>query len=161
MTEEQLRALLRVKRFEQPPPGYFDQLLRDVHRRQRADLLRRPLWRIAVERVQTFFSEHSMGHVSYAGAMAAVLITGIGIIGLVVPGGPQGSMGRQAVAKASGGSGKPSAAPLLTLQTSAPIQRTELVPSSDFQTAQPRPTLRQPRYVIDARPVSYEPSYNF
>src|SRR5580698_763263 len=87
MTEEQLSALLRIKRFEQPPPQYFDRLLQDIHGRQRAELLRRPLWKIAAERVQTFFSEHSMGHLSYAGALATVLIVGVAAIGLLTSGG--------------------------------------------------------------------------
>src|SRR5581483_8970963 len=87
MTEEQLSALLRIKRFEQPPPQYFDRLLQDIHRRQRAELLRRPLWKIAAERVQTFFSEHSMGHLSYAGALASVLVVGVAGIGLMTSGG--------------------------------------------------------------------------
>src|SRR5580698_2927056 len=88
MTEEQLSALLRIKRFEQPPPQYFDRLLQDIHRRQRAELLRRPLWKIAAERVQTFFSEHSMGHLSYAGALASVLVVGVTTIGVMTSTGP-------------------------------------------------------------------------
>src|SRR4051812_50130417 len=92
MTEDQqqqkLSALLRLKRFEQPPPGYFEKLVQDVHRRQRADLLRRPLWKIAIERVQTFFGEHSMGRMQYGGAMAAVLVTGGTIFGLSYPSKP-------------------------------------------------------------------------
>src|SRR5471030_154741 len=87
MTDEQLSALLRIKRFEQPPPQYFDRLLQDLHRRQRAELLHRPLWKIAVERVQTFFSEHSMGHLSYAGALASVLVVGVTTIGFMTSGG--------------------------------------------------------------------------
>ena len=75
-----ISALLRMKRDVQPPPGYFDQLLQDVHRRQRAELLRRPLWKIGIERVQTFFGEHSMGGLSYAGAMATVLVLGVATI---------------------------------------------------------------------------------
>src|SRR5258708_24577790 len=76
MTDEQLSALLRLKRHEQPPAGYFDRLLQEVHRRQRAELLQRPLWKIALERWQTYFGEHSMGPFAYAGAMAAVLLAG-------------------------------------------------------------------------------------
>src|SRR4051812_6893109 len=89
MTEDQqqqkLSALLRLKRFEQPPPGYYAKLLQDVHRRQRMDLLRRPLWKIAIERVQTFFGEHSMGRLQYGGAMAALMVTGLTIIGFSYP----------------------------------------------------------------------------
>src|SRR5258708_27995467 len=83
MTEEHHSALLRIKRSEQPPPQYFDRLLQEVHRRQRAELLRRPLWKIAAERIQTFFSEHSMGHLSYAGALASALVVGVVGIGLL------------------------------------------------------------------------------
>ena len=86
MTDEQLSALLRLKRYEEPPPGYFGRLLGDVHRRQRADLLQRPLWRIALERMQTFFGEHSMGSLSYAGAMAGFVALGAVAIGLMTPG---------------------------------------------------------------------------
>src|ERR1700722_8486791 len=85
MTEEQLTALLRLKRYEQPPPEYFDRLMQDIHRRQRGELLQRPLWKIAAERVQTFFSEHSMGHVSYAGAMAVALVGGVAVIRMMTP----------------------------------------------------------------------------
>src|SRR5688572_12187229 len=87
MTEEQLSALLRLKRYEQPPAQYFDRLLQDIHRRQRADLLKLPLWKIAVERVQTFFGEHSMSRLSYAGSLASVLVIGMTAIGLMTPGG--------------------------------------------------------------------------
>src|SRR5215207_7780553 len=86
MTEEQLSALLRLKRHEQPPPGYFDDLLRAVHRRQREELLQRPLWRIALERVQCFFGEGTLAPVSYAGVLAAVAIAGVFTIRSMEPG---------------------------------------------------------------------------
>jgi len=85
MTEEQLTALLRLKRYEQPPPEYFDRLLQNIHRRQRTELLRQPLWRIAAERIHTFFSEHSMGPVSYATALAVAMVGGITVIKVMIP----------------------------------------------------------------------------
>jgi len=80
MTEEQLTALLRLKRYEQPPPEYFERLLREIHRRQRADLVQLPLWRIALERGRVFFGEHGMGHFSSAGALAVALVVGVAVI---------------------------------------------------------------------------------
>ena len=159
MTEEQLSALLRLKRYEQPPAPYFDQLLRDIQRRQRSELLHRPLWKIAVERVQTFFSEHSMGHLSYAGAMAAVLILGVGAIGLLTPGGNSGPVTPVIVAA------EKTPAPIaeekiLSLQASAVAPKHD---ASALSTAAPgfAPVVHQPRYIMDARPVSYEPSSAF
>jgi len=163
MTEEQLRALLRLKRFEQPPPGYFDQLLRDVHRRQRADLIQRPLWKIALERMQTFFGEHSMSPASYAGAMATLLILGVSVIGVISPSGGNPGHGASttlASTKVSGGTTEPQR--YLNLQTPMASDR-----AVSFSLENSRPSVqsgqsaRHPRYVIDARPVSYEPSFRF
>jgi hypothetical protein len=157
MTEEQLTALLRLKRYEEPPPEYFDRLLQDIHRRQRTELLRQPLWRIAVERVQTFFSEHSMGHVSYAGALAVALVAGVSLIKVATPtSGLKERNDSKTVLVSSAAS--PTQDQLLHLQTGSlpklapqPLQ----VPGAGLEAA------REPRYVIDARPVSYEPSSSF
>jgi hypothetical protein len=37
LTEKELQALLRLKRYEQPAPAYFDGLLKNVHRQQEVD----------------------------------------------------------------------------------------------------------------------------
>ena len=52
-----ISALLRLKRFEQPPPEYFDKFLRDFHRKQREELLKKSVWQIAWNRVEAFFAE--------------------------------------------------------------------------------------------------------
>jgi len=165
MTEEQLSALLRIKRFEQPPPQYFDRLLQDIHRRQRSELLRRPLWKIAAERVQTFFSEHSMGHLSYAGALASVLVVGVAGIGLMTSGGTvevASNRGQTAPVRSTLLAAAAPQEKLLDLESA----RSRLIlDSPSLPTAQPgyAPVVHQPRYVIDARPVLYEPSsaYSF
>ena len=46
LDEQQLQQLLKLKRFEQPPPGYFDAALQEFHRRQRAELLRQSALKI-------------------------------------------------------------------------------------------------------------------
>lgn len=84
LNEKQLQALLRLKRYEQPPPGYFDALLSDIHQRQREEMLRRPAWRLAIERVSTFFQSLRVDW-RYAGTMAGILLTGIGIIQIAMP----------------------------------------------------------------------------
>ena len=151
MTEEQLSALLRVKRFEQPPAQYFDRLLQDVHRRQRADLLQLPLWKIALERMQTFFGEHSMGHLSYAGALASVLVVGVTTIGLMTP-----SVRRSETHVASA-SPAPSENEWVRLDAAKPKFALD---TASLQTAPPGYVsgASQPRYIMDARPVSYEAS---
>lgn len=151
MTEEQLSALLRVKRFEQPPPQYFERLLQDVHRRQRADLLQLPLWKIAVERMQTFFGEHSMGRLSYAGAMASVLVVGLTTIGVMMPA-VQRSDKQVAVTPPTHSENEwvrlDNAKPQFALDN----------PSLQAAPAGYGSVTSQPRYIMDARPVSYEVS---
>lgn len=157
MTDEQLSALLRLKRYEQPAPEYFDRLLDEVRRAQRTELLRRPLWQIMAERVQTFFSEHSMGSSSYAGAMAAALVAGLLAIGVILPGDVE-SQGKRNIA-AAGAPKVPAPSPMLSLEASS--SATELGADS-FRTVSARAGAgHQPRYVIDARPVSYEASFEF
>ncbi|MEY2600267.1 MAG: hypothetical protein RLZZ142_2526 [Verrucomicrobiota bacterium] len=77
MTEEKLQALLRQRAETQAPEGYSQELLRALHRRQREELLRRPLWRIAVERLGTLLSEHSLSAPAYTASLAAVTCAGI------------------------------------------------------------------------------------
>src|SRR5436189_6450915 len=73
--ESDIAKLLRLKRYEQPRPGYFDNFLHEFHRRQRDELLRQPLWRICLERTHDFmFRLNVPSLTSYPAAIAAVLI---------------------------------------------------------------------------------------
>lgn len=53
----ELAALLRLKRHEQPPPGYFEEFAHAFRERQRAELLRVSAWRLFADRVGTHFLE--------------------------------------------------------------------------------------------------------
>ena len=71
--DNEIARLLRLKRYEQPPPGYFENFLHEFHRRQRNELLRQPLWRICWERAQDFmFRLDVRSLASYPVAAAAV-----------------------------------------------------------------------------------------
>ncbi|HYR59675.1 MAG TPA: hypothetical protein VEO95_13635 [Chthoniobacteraceae bacterium] len=162
MHDPRISALLRLKRFEQPPPGYFDRLLGEVHRRQRAELLHRPLWKIALERTQVFFSEHSMGNLSYAGAMGVLLVAGLVVIGRMTPGESQATASAPQVAKTE------APAPLTTpaagsnrMLVLGPQSRSEMARLVNSPRVNVAPEVSAPRYVIDARPVSYERADRF
>jgi hypothetical protein len=147
MTDEQLSALLRLKRYEQPPAGYYEQLLKDIHRRQRTELLRSPLWRIALERLKTFFGEHSMGTLSYAGAMAGLLVLGVSAIGLLTPG--QSSSGGATVA-----STEPQARP----PQHSTLEGREM---TAFDAPRRDGISNAPHYVLPVLPAMYEATKNF
>src|SRR6266508_2375540 len=71
--DNEIARLLRLKRHEQPPPGYFENFLHEFHRRQRDELLREPLWRILLERAQDFmFRLNVRSLTSYPAAITAV-----------------------------------------------------------------------------------------
>ena len=73
--DNEIARLLRLKRYEQPPPGYFDNFLHEFHRRQRDELLRQPLWRICLERAHNFMLQlDTRSLASYPAAVSAGLV---------------------------------------------------------------------------------------
>src|SRR5437899_8348620 len=73
--DSEIARLLRLKRYEQPPPGYFENFLHEFHRRQRDELLRQPLWRICLERTHNFMLQLNVRSLtSYPAAVTAVLL---------------------------------------------------------------------------------------
>ena len=79
LDEQQVQQLLRLKRFEQPPPGYFEETLDELHYRIRAGSVvrstRNPSTRSS--RLQEFFSNLNSFRVpqaAYAGAFAIFLV---------------------------------------------------------------------------------------
>ena len=140
LTEKQLQALLRLKRYEQPPPGYFDDLLSNIQKRQREEMLRRPAWRLALERVKTCFQSLRVDW-RYAGTMAGVLLTGIGLIQLAMP--RHQTVPVVAVTPTA-------AVKTMPVQLTPPLQRV-VVPARPG--SQP-----PPQFVGGALPASYEPT---
>ncbi len=148
LDDNELQKLLRLKRYEQPSPEYFDKFLNEFHRRQRAEMLRRSAWRIAWDRVTAFFSEQTVGSFAYAAATALVLIVaGITSLNIVT------SHHEAVIAQAQPVSAQP-----FGLNT-----RVHLPDFNELsnQTAHSATASLRPRYVMDARPVSYEPTSSF
>jgi hypothetical protein len=69
--DNEIARLLRLKRYEQPPPGYFENFLREFHRRQRDEMLREPLWSICLDRARDFVFGHNL---RYSAAIVAVIV---------------------------------------------------------------------------------------
>lgn len=150
--DQEIRALLRLKKFEQPPPGYYESFLTEFQRRQREELLRRSFWQLALDRAQVFFSEHAMAsRLSYASATVAVLaLAGVASWRILVPLEPEMRMAEVPVSRTGGLTALVSDAN--TLDAAGARGRGDF-PAADFAA--------RPHYVIDARPVSYEPPFSF
>jgi hypothetical protein len=172
LDEPTLSKLLRLKRFEQPPPGYFDDFLKEFQYRQRAQLLRTPAWRLALERLQMMFEEHfTLTRFTYATASAAVLcVAGALTFNMLEhPGsGVRSSAAILAANTAASVQGLPTVQPVEPMQIAsadAP-QALTLTPQIRIPEALLGQSVqagvgRNPRYVLDARPVSYEPPFSF
>lgn len=166
--DDQISKLLRLKRYEQPPPEYFEKFLREFHRRQRAEMLRRPAWRIALDRLQALLSHMTFSQMSYGTATVAVLVSA-GVITVKLVQNPGTSAPQLLVAQTAATPVPSSNISLGAIQTvaatshefslSPQIRFPEVFPN--MPVAQPGASSQHPRYVLDARPVSYEPPFNF
>jgi hypothetical protein len=153
--DNEISRLLRLKKYEQPPPGYFENFLHEFHRRQREELLRQPLWKIAFGRAQDFMmSLNATRLASYPVAVTAVLLCAAVISLKIYQTPPTPNIARLAPivpAQSATDGGWSLAAPVST-------RITVTQPRSHLSTHR---TATPPRYVLDSMPVSYESSLRF
>jgi hypothetical protein len=157
--DSEIARLLRLKRYEQPPPGYFENFLHEFHRRQRDELLRQPLWRICFERAQNFMSQLDVRSLaSYPTAVAAMLVAAA-IFSLKLYQQPE-------TARVATQSPLTLSMPVnaqqewnLASPVAARILKTQ--PVGSFRGSAQTHRAAPPRYVLDSVPVSYEPTFRF
>jgi hypothetical protein len=159
--DSEITKLLRLKRYEQPPPGYFENFLHEFHRRQRNELLRQPLWRICLDRAHDFmFRLNVPALTSYPAAVAAVLICAA-VISLRIYQTPEptnvAAQARPSFAAPVNVEGEWTlASPVATRVTAQPIRK-----SNESPYTHSRRSGTPPRYVLDSVPVSYETAFKF
>jgi hypothetical protein len=158
--DNEITKLLRLKRYEQPPPGYFENFLHEFHRRQRDELLREPLWRICLGRARDFVLSFNLSTLtSYPVAVSAVLVCAA-ILSLRIYQTPQ----QTAVAVQN--------PPVLAVPVNTDDEWTLASPVATrvfntrslrniTESAQTHRKGTPPRYVLDSVPVSYETTFKF
>jgi len=137
-----IQKLIRLKRYEQPPEGYFDDFLLEFQQRQRVEMLKRPLWHIAWERANMWLESVRVPALAYA----AILVAAVGITGVVVNSQNHAAARSALAINASGNM------PAVSIAPSAPT-----VPVATVSTAAKFP----PSYVLEKRPVSYDAPFSF
>jgi hypothetical protein len=158
--DNEITKLLRLKRYEQPPPGYFEGFLHEFHRRQRDELLRQPLWRICMDRALDFVLSFNLGTLtSYPAAVTAVLVCAT-VVTLRIYQAPVAATSVVVQNR-----------PVLAVPANADEQWTLASPVTTrvFNTRSLRNITGSaqthhsgtPRYVLDSVPVSYETTFKF
>jgi len=160
LNDNEIAKLLRLKRFEQPPPGYFDNFLHEFHRRQRNELLRQPLWRICIDRARDFVFQFNLSTLTSSPVAVTAVLVCAAILSLRIYQTPQSATVALKdrpviVAPASADEEWTLASPVATRVFSTRSLRNMTESAQTHRPGTP------PRYVLDSVPVSYETTFKF
>lgn len=153
--QEDISKLMRLKRFEQPSPEYFENFLQDFQARQRSQLLREPAWRIAWDRFCAFFGEQAPARIGYGFASTAVLVAAAITSFNIIESRP--TVEAPDMAEVS----TPAPRQVIASADPASLNLNSRIQMPDLPSLAHTASITTPRYVMDARPVSYEPPSSF
>jgi hypothetical protein len=145
--DDEIVLLLRLKRYEQPPPGYFENFLSEFRRRQREELRRQPLWSICIDCAHDFVFRHNVRPFAFYSAAVAAVIACAAVISITIYQQPDTTQ------LAVQGSPDPTRLPITDRELDfAPL---EFTPAFDTQPAVFRPNSRDIRMlpVVPADPL--------
>lgn len=149
-----LKTLLRLKKYEKPPQGYeiySERFLKEFHRRQRWEAGRTTGVAAMWEAVRNWFESVTVPRYAYVTAMAVFGAIALGINGL------QPAAPRESTPVAS--TARPAAAPRAALALNSPLDLSDLEIQSQLGGGNVADA--RPRYILDARPASYDASFSF
>jgi hypothetical protein len=149
--DETMQRLLRLKRYEQPPEGYYEDFLSEFHHRQRAELLRPSLTTLLLERFASWAAEFRVPAIAYAGATALAVVASIGIL-QVNPAAPTGAPAAYAVSYSQ----TPFSQTPVTIQKMQPVSlRVNTQAEGDSTRLLPTAYLLQGRSANHESPLSF------
>jgi hypothetical protein len=140
MSEElsEIQKLIRLKREVQPPEDYFEDFLLEFQRRQRAEMLQRPVWQIAWERANLWLDSFRVPTLAYA----SILAVAVGVTGFMMT--------------SQSGSGTDSHAIAATSSSTVNVP-----PVSPVNGIARQASTAPHSYVLEKRPVSYDAPFSF
>lgn len=71
---DDVKKLLRLKRYEQPPPGYYERFAEEFKERQRAELLCQSARGLLMERISTWMWSGGTRRWIYAGGATGAMV---------------------------------------------------------------------------------------
>lgn len=125
--EEQIQKIIRLKRYEKPRDGYFEDFLEEFQERQRGEILHQSSRSLLVERADTWLRQVGVMKwlVGFGAAYAIVMI------GMVMWS-PKGGHDKKPKPNLSPATHEPSGKPPIKPDGSSPKEENEPLPKQDF-----------------------------